>query len=66
MGSTTYFLPEKLIIDQDVIYIETEHPTFANKLIVNRLSSDQLSGYMYSVHKHHTLETGKLSLIRVQ
>ena len=64
--NATSFLPEKLIINQDVIYIETEHPTFANKLIVNQLSRSQLSGYMYSVRKGQTLETGKFSLIRMR
>ncbi len=60
------FLPEKVIIDQEVIYIETEHPTFANKLIVHQLSKGMLSGHMYSIHKGHTLQTGKFSLMRVR
>ena len=34
--NATFFPPEKLIIKQDVdvVYIDTVHPTFANKLIV--------------------------------
>lgn len=64
--NTTFFPPEKLIIKQDVVYIDTVHPTFANKLIVNQLSRSQLSGYMYSVIKGQTLETGKFSLMRMR
>jgi hypothetical protein len=62
----TSFSPEKLTVNQDVIYIDTEHPTFANKLIINQLSHNQLSGYMYSVRKGQTLETGKFSLMRMR
>lgn len=64
--NATSFLPEKLVSKKDVIYIETEHPTFANKLIINPLSNNQLSGYMYSLHKGQTLQTGKFSLMRIR
>ena len=62
----TRFLPEKMTIDQSLIDIETDHTTFANKILINQLSKSQLSGYMYSVYKGSSLQTGKLSLIRVR
>jgi hypothetical protein len=60
------FDPKNIKVDQDVIYIDTEHPTFANKLIVHQLKKDMLSGYMYSLHKGHTLQTAKFSLMRME
>ena len=60
------FEPDKLKFEQDVIYIETEHVTFANKLIMHQFSANQLGGYMYSIHKGQTLQTGRLSFIRLK
>ncbi len=62
----TAFLTKNMIIKDRVINITTEHPTFANKLIINQLSSNMLSGYMYSVYKGNSLQTGKFSLFRVR
>lgn len=62
----TALLTNSMIIEDSVFKITTEHPTFANKLIINQLSSNMLTGYMYSVHKGNSLQTGKFSLSRVR
>ncbi|SEK96778.1 hypothetical protein SAMN05216262_104123 [Colwellia chukchiensis] len=65
LSNETSFLPEQVKVARDVTFISTEHPTFANQLIINQLSARQLSGYMYSVHRGQTLQTGHFHLTRV-
>jgi len=59
------FLPEDVMVVQGVTYIETDHSTFANKLIIHP-GNGSLSGYMYSIYKEHTLQTGTFSLLRIK
>ncbi|WP_460478091.1 methionine sulfoxide reductase [Bowmanella dokdonensis] len=62
----TAFLPDKVNVKEGVVEIQTEHPTFANRLIVNQMHGDNLNGYFYSVYKGKTLQTGTFTLVRVR
>lgn len=62
---TTSFLPEQLSQIDNVIYVDTEHRLFANKLIINKQSENQLTGYFYSNYNGQTLQTGRFSMIRL-
>jgi hypothetical protein len=64
--NTTTFMAENINKNEGVIYIETSHPTFANQLLINRVSNSQLRGYMYAVRKGQTLQTGEFWLLRVE
>jgi hypothetical protein len=48
-----------------IIEIETDHPTFANKLLIHKNKS-VLEGYMYSTYKGTTLQRGLFRLYRIK
>lgn len=61
----TYFTPANITKVGDVINIQTEHPTFANKILLHQNNS-VLEGYMYSTHKGVTLQKGVFRLYRMR
>jgi len=61
----TTFTPDNVTKKGDVIYITTEHKTFANKLLIHN-SNSVLEGYMYSSHKGVTLQKGSFRLYRMK
>jgi len=65
VNSTTFMVTD-ISEHRSVIHIETKHPTFANQLLINRLGSSQLRGYMYSKRKGQTLQTGEFWLLRIE
>jgi len=65
VNSSTFMVTD-ISEDGSVIHIETKHPTFANQLLINRLGSSQLHGYMYSGRKGQTLQTGEFWLLRIE
>ncbi len=64
--NTTSFMAEDITKNEGVFNIDTSHPTFANQLLINRVSNSQLRGYMYTVRKGQTLQTGEFWLLRVE
>ncbi|MDP5030516.1 hypothetical protein, partial [Paraglaciecola sp.] len=62
----TTFMPPDIRQQDGVIHITITHWTFANQLIINRLSGSQIREYMYSVHKGYTLQTGDFWLLRIE
>lgn len=61
----TSFTPNDITETDDVINIQTDHPTFANRLLIHQHNS-VLEGYMYSTHKGITLQTGMFRLYRIK
>ncbi|MDP5029946.1 MAG: hypothetical protein NWQ54_07555 [Paraglaciecola sp.] len=66
VNSTTFMATDISVEERGGIHIKTEHPTFANQLLINRVSSSQLRGYMYTVRKSKTLQTGEFWLLRIE
>jgi len=64
--NSTSFDMTKYDAEQQPVFIETEHPTFANQLIIQKLSNSMLSGYMYSVRKNQPLQDGTFSLHKLR
>jgi hypothetical protein len=62
---STSFMPNNITIKDNVLEITTNHPTFANKLLIHK-NNRELKGYMYSTHKGTTLETGSFKLYRFE
>ena len=61
----TSFTPANVINAGSMIEIETDHATFANKLLIHK-SNSVLEGYMYSSHKGTTLQKGMFRLYRIK
>jgi hypothetical protein len=61
----TTFLPEQVKQENGSAFISTSHQTFANQLIFHSLSSNMLTGYMYSIHQEQPLQTGDITLFRI-
>lgn len=62
----TYFNEEDILVDQNIITISTSYKTFANQIILYRVSNNMLYGYLYSYHKGQVLEPTSFQLIRVR
>ena len=61
----TSFSPAGVKKTDDMINITTDHRSFANKLLIHKNNS-VLEGYMYSIHKGVTLQTGIFRLYRIK
>jgi len=61
----TSFTPANVTKVGNIIDIQTDHTTFANKLLIHKNNS-VLEGYMYSTHKGTTLQKGMFRLYRIK
>lgn len=61
----TTFEPKQMVPKEAGYFIQTTHPHFANQLVIHRIQSDTLSGYMYSIQNGQLQQTGSFRLTRL-
>lgn len=62
----TSFSPSNIRRGKDIIEIQTENITFANKILIHKSDNAVLEGYMYSSYKNATLGKGMFRLYRMK
>jgi len=64
--NTVFFESKTLDLSLPFLTLDTEHPTFANKIMIHKLSSSMISGYMYSIYKQQLIQGGTFTLFRLR
>ena len=64
-NNETTFEPQQMVPKDAGYFIQTSHPTFANQLLIHRIQSDTMNGYLYTVKNGQLLETGSFRLTRL-